>query len=345
MCGNANPSEPKFWLHIPLQTTCGDWLKIPPGGRLSVLGYSARLYERDLPGFNSLTDTTMAVIRQWLLFDPLPEKAAVSLFEELRLRLPVLSLREQAALGIPDGELQRSAPEDRGMFNGPTPTLIPAEFSPRPTWVDARMTSYEDGANTLGPLLSACPAVKEERIRAAIELAIASRYDTLPRSIFLSQLTIIDSLAIHSDRSTNIQNWLCEKIKEAHNFNDQGLVTGLENLKQGSHGSAVRELVGRAARAMGESDSRIMSRQKLVTKLYRVRSGLSHDVGATLTSENVEQARQLARFVTDAAIEHPTILAQFPLAQNRASDRKSHKIKKLWQILIAKVCQLLRNLL
>ena len=38
------------------------------------------------------------------------------------------------------------------------------------------------------------------------------------------------------------------------------------------------------------------------------RSGLSHALGATLTSENVEQARQLARFVTDAAIEHPAIL-------------------------------------
>lgn len=308
MCENASPSEPKFWLHIPLQTTRGDWLKILPGGRVSVLNYSARLCERDLPSFTLLTDATPAVIRQWLLFDPLPESTAVSLFEELRLRLPVLSLRQQAALEIPCGELQISPPEHEGTFNGLLPTLVPGNLQPRPAWGDVQTTSYLDGANTLGLLLSQCPAVKDERIRAAIELTIASRYDTLPRSVFLSQLTIINSLAIHSDRSDNIRNWLCEKIKEAQDFNDQGLVAGLGNLKQGSHGSAVRELVGRAARAMGETDLQIMSRQKLATELYGVRSGLSHALGATLTSENVEQARQLARFVTDAAIEHPAIL-------------------------------------
>jgi hypothetical protein len=148
----------------------------------------------------------------------------------------------------------------------------------------------------------------DERIRTAIELVIASRYDTLPRSVFLSQLTAIDSLAIRSDRPVDICAWLDEKIKEARQLNDNGLVTSLEHLKQGSHGAAIRNLVGRAAHAMGESEPAVTSRQRLAIKLYGIRSGLSHAGGATLTGENVEKARQLARFVIDAAVRFPAIL-------------------------------------
>jgi hypothetical protein len=38
-------------------------------------------------------------------------------------------------------------------------------------------------------------------------------------------------------------------------------------------------------------------------------------------------------------------LARFPLGWNHPSDKKSRKFKMLEQVLIAKVCQLLRNLL
>jgi SOS response associated peptidase (SRAP) len=43
------PSEPKFWLHVPLQTIRGDWLRLPADGRVTVLGYGGRLCERHLP--------------------------------------------------------------------------------------------------------------------------------------------------------------------------------------------------------------------------------------------------------------------------------------------------------
>jgi len=36
-------------------------------------------------------------------------------------------------------------------------------------------------------------------------------------------------------------------------------------------------------------------------------------------------------------------LARFPLERNRSSDKKSRQINRLERILIAKVCQLLRN--
>jgi len=39
------------------------------------------------------------------------------------------------------------------------------------------------------------------------------------------------------------------------------------------------------------------------------------------------------------------VFARFPLGRNRPSDKKSRKIKMLEQVLIAKVSQLLRNLL
>jgi hypothetical protein len=227
--------------------------------------------------------------------------------------MPVLALRAQAALRISGGSVlqrsQQSPPAHKALYNGPMPTLIPAEMTPDPAWVDLQVTSYLDGVNILGDQLAACPPVTDERIRTAIELAIASRYDTLPRSIFLSQLTIIDSLAIRGDRSDDIQSWLDQKIEEAKGFNDQGIITSLEQLKAQSHGSAVRMLVGRAARARGEETKMVSARQRLATKLYKIRSGLSHATNTSAwTSEIVEEARQLASFVLNSAIDHPAIL-------------------------------------
>ena len=59
------------------------------------------------------------------------------------------------------------------MFNGPIPTLIVADLVPRPSWAEGQITSYSDGQSVLGESLATCPAVFDERIRAAIDLAIA----------------------------------------------------------------------------------------------------------------------------------------------------------------------------
>ena len=97
----SNAPEAKFWLHVPLQTTRGAWLTVPPPeGRLTILGHPARLLvaERDLPNLGPLTSIDCAVIRQWLLFDPVSEREAVSIFKGIASRLPVLSLRHRVAL-------------------------------------------------------------------------------------------------------------------------------------------------------------------------------------------------------------------------------------------------------
>ena len=129
----------------------------------------------------------------------------------------------------------------------------------------------------LGGPLDVCPRVEDERIATAIDLAISAHYDALPRSVFLTHLTIVDSLAIRGDRPLNTQEWLAKKIEESLQLNDQGLTTSLRDLKQKSHGSAVRELVQRAGSAMGEDISKIKERQQVAPKLYKVRSGLSHN--------------------------------------------------------------------
>jgi hypothetical protein len=303
-------TEPKFWLHVPFQTTRGDWLKLPTSGYVTILEHRARLCERDMHYPNSLSNPGSSVVRQWLLFDPLPESKARALFIELVRRMPVLALRINGALRIAGGNnLQECGSEYRGLYNGPMPTLIPAEVEPDPMWADLQATSYLDAEGTLGRELAACPPITDERIQAAIELVIASRYDTLPRSVFLSQLTIIDALATRGDRPVPIQAWLAEKIEEAKEFNDPGLISSLQQLKEQSHGTAVRALVGRAARLRGESPDKIAKRQKLVGTLYGIRSGLSHTAARSkLLSANVEEARRLAAFVLEAAITNPAIL-------------------------------------
>jgi hypothetical protein len=213
-------------------------------------------------------------------------------------------------MGIADSRwpLQKSRVENKGSgFPGTTPTLIPSEFTPGPYWGEVHTGTSWDGESVLGTELAACPAVVDERIRTAIDLAIASRHDSLPRSIFLSHLTILDSLAIRSYRAANVSAWLEEKITEAGAFKDDGLLSSLEELKQRSHGSAVPGLVKRAAQASGEEVDAVKSRGKLANELYRVRSRLSHS-GSTFPPESGNQARDLALFVLEAAIQYPHIL-------------------------------------
>lgn len=239
----------------------------------------------------------------------LTETEAEALFQALKLRLPVLSLRHDIALTIPGKHPTKTTAEHQGVVTGAFPSLIPADLEPRQIWAEGYLSSHTDGENLLGLELDDCPPVDDKRIQTAIDLVIASRYDTLARSVFLSHLTAIDSLAVRSDRSEEIRSWLDEKIEEARNFNDRGLVTSLESIKQDSHGTAIRRLVGQAACKMAETGATVEARQRLATTLYRIRSGLSHAGAASLSSENVEQARQLTRFLIDVAVQFPGILS------------------------------------
>jgi hypothetical protein len=292
-----------FWLHVPLETTRGDWLKPPGDGRVTVLGKPARLLERDLPAPNSLASANTAVVKQWLLFDPLPESDAKLLLKDLRARFPVLALRQSAALRVGASALHVSP---YAMYNGPIPTLIPAHFTPSPIWAEATTTSYIDGLHALEVALNNCPSVTDDRVLAALELAIASRYDVLPRSVFLAQLTILDSLAERKERPAAIKEWLDHKIAEAQSLNDIGLISSLGNLKRGSHGGAVRELVSRAACASGLNPTEQKKMSDLASDLYRVRSSLSHAGGST--NLDIEGARRLVSLVLNAAISNPSVL-------------------------------------
>jgi len=301
--------EHLYWLHVPLETTRGDWLKAPDNGRLQVLGRPARLLERTLPRQDTLTSTSTAVVRQWLLFDPLSEGDARSILSELRARFPVLSHKQSAALRVGASALHIA---EHAIYNGPIPTLIPAHLKPDPAWAELQMTSYLDGRDVLERSLIQCVPVADDRLLAALDLSVASRYDVLPRSIFLAQLTILDALAERVERPKSIKAWLDEKIMEARALGDLGLISSLANLKQGSHGAAVRSLVARAAMAKGLNAERTKELSDLAGKLYAVRSGLSH-AGAAQQLD-VAGAQQLVKLVLDAAVANPRVLDPSPQA-------------------------------
>lgn len=298
--------EPKFWLHIPLQTIRGERLLMQTSEvRLSIFGHSACLREHHLPNFDPSATTGSIIVGQFLLFDPLPETEARGIFDEIWSRLPVLSLRLGLSFTVPSEKLDKSLSEHNGVFNGPLPTLIPAEFEPKPLWGDFAITSSTFATYVLGQLPS-CRKVFDEKIKAAIDLSIASRYDSLPRSIFLAQLAIIDSLTSPRDRSPEIRGWLDDKIQEANSLGDAGLLSALGRLKKVSNATAVRDLVTRASLASGETESKIAERQKRADQLWRVRNDLAH--GTKLEATDVEDARNLTKLVLNAAIEHPEIL-------------------------------------
>jgi len=64
------------------------------------------------------------------------------------------------------------------------------------------------------------------------------------------------------------------------------------------------------------------------------------DFGAALSHQ---PARPLSFGIEAERIASESAPARFPLERNRSSDKKSRQITKLERILIAKVCQLLRN--
>ncbi|MEQ8829832.1 MAG: hypothetical protein RLW87_08495 [Alphaproteobacteria bacterium] len=294
----------RYWLHVPLETTRGDWLQPPPDEKISVLGHSAKLHSRDLPNMNSLTNAGTSIIRQWLLFDPIADHDARNILTLLREKIPVLSLRQKAALRVAASELSVSP---HAIYNGPIPTLIPEHLTPNPAWADLEISSYLEAKPLFENILEQCPPVSDERILAAIHLEVASRYDVLPRSVFLALLTILDSLAERTERPESVQAWLTEKASEAAKFDDPGLRSSLANLKQASHGAAVRGLVERACRAMGYDETSVKKHTSLATTLYQIRSSLSH-AGTSGQNLDVEGARTLVSLVLNSAIDDPTIL-------------------------------------
>jgi hypothetical protein len=303
----TDEQEPKFWLHVPIETMHGLLLENPGGAPLRILDRVARLYSRK-PGHVDGATVDRSVICHWLIFDPVTEMEAVTLLDNLSARVLVVAMRRRMLIRVAQGPPYRVPPEHRGAYNGPGPALISENVKPEPAWAEGFMTRKELAQYIFGDLLDSCQPLRDDRIKAAYELAVASSYDTLPRSIFLSQLTILDSLATRDRRPDNVVAWLDDIIVEANGFKDEGLLSAIRNLKDGSHGAAVRALVWRAATAMGEDAPRVSARVRSASNLYDTRSKLSHVGGGPLAPSDSEMARELASFVLDAALIHPNIL-------------------------------------
>lgn len=297
-----NMSVPdQHWLHIPLETTPGMLLEAPPDGRVTLLGRKAQLLDRE--PYVSFLSASATVIKQWLLFDPLCELEARSLLDDLRARLPVLSMNMGASFRIPVHELHVSS---LGAYDGFFPTLIPAHMTPAPTWLDAMGACSWNGKDVLETTLASCPSVTDERVLAALDLYIASQYDFLPRSVFLAKLTVLDALAAHAKRNETTAAWIDEKLIEAEAFCDPGLSSALRNLKFESHTAAIRALVRRAVLSLGGTETGAALQATATARLYAARSRLSH-AGATVELD-LGGATQLARLVLNAVVKNPSIL-------------------------------------
>lgn len=288
-----------YWLHVPLTATRGSLLSAERS-HVFVLGKRAKLLTRDpVPQLHGAV-SAMAVL-QWLLFDPMKKADAEALFEELRARLPALSLRMRSSFRI--GPWPHLAAPVGETYNGPMPTLIPADREPTPVWMDTsvsrRQVGWEDWLDT-------CPPVRDERLIAALSLYVSASDEALPRSQFLAYLTILDSLAKQWPRDAAAIAWVDEKLKEQVAVNDESLSSALANLKEVSHGTAMRALVKRAARAQGLAPAEIKLLTTSAGNLYRVRSNLSH--AGNLAAPDVNAARELAALVLEQAIQDPAIL-------------------------------------
>jgi hypothetical protein len=276
-------------------------LDAPPNKRVNVLGRPAQLLGRE-PNVSFMSASAM-VIKQWLLFDPVTESEAQRLLNELRSRVPALSMNMGADFRIPVFDLEIAAV---AVYNGPRPTLIPAIFTPQPAWIDAMGTCNWNGQDVLETALENSTPVTDARLLAALDLYIASHYDYLPRSLFLAKLTILDALAAHAKRDDATIAWIDEKVIEAQAFKDSGLANALGNLKFQSHTAAIKALVSRAVLSQGGSAEEAQQRAADAGKLYKTRSKLSH-AGAPVNFD-LATATQLTRFVLNAAIQNPSIL-------------------------------------
>ncbi|WP_186229663.1 hypothetical protein [Burkholderia gladioli] len=292
-----------YRLHVPLETTPGTRLEAPPDRRITVRGRPALLFERE-PHIAFETDNAM-VISQWLLFDPLIEDEARNLLTDLRARLPVVSMNNGASFRIRNGDPEVAS---TSTYDGALPTLVPERLSPDPTWDVPAGACSMMAEHLLGGMLEESPPVTDERVRAALDLYIASEYDYLPRTLFLAKMTVLDGLASTQKRGTEVGAWIERKVKEAEGeFGDQRLSGGLRNLKDESRLSAIRGLVKRAVIALGGSDDEAARQAKVVGDLYSVRSKLSHQ-GTDFDVSHLGAATQLARLVLNAAARNSSIL-------------------------------------
>lgn len=318
----SNMSRPDlYWLHVPLETTPGMLLEVPPDRRVTVLGLSAQLLDRE-PHI-SFGSASALVIKQWLLFDPQREIEARNLLADLRARVPVVSMNMGANFRIP-----AHGPDvcSIATYDGTFPALIPGHLSPAPAWTDAVGTCSWNAQDVLDWTLENSPPVTDERVLAALNLFIASHYDFLPRSLFLAKLTILDALAIRAKRNAAATAWIDQKIVEAGAFEDPGLISALRNLKNESHTASIRTLVKRAVVSLGGSHTEAEQQATAVGKLYAVRSGLSHEGSAV--DLDLGGATQLARLVLNAAVRNPSIL-DVDRGED-ASVRSGHQQREEW---------------
>lgn len=151
-----------------------------------------------------------------------------------------------------------------------------------------------------------CPPVTDDRLLAALELWVTASYENLPRTKFLTYMTILDSLSIQAKRAEAIVQWIDAKIYEAQALNDPGIVGALGNLKRVSHKAALKALVARAADQTRLPASAVEAKTRLVGALYDARSKLSHQ-GSSVHLDPAS-ARDLAAFVLRSAITSPSIL-------------------------------------
>ena len=66
MAEGSNPSEGKFWLHVPLQTARSEWLTSTGDGRLTVLGHPCQIREAPLLKVPKNMTGSPVAVRQYL---------------------------------------------------------------------------------------------------------------------------------------------------------------------------------------------------------------------------------------------------------------------------------------
>ncbi|MBR8034729.1 hypothetical protein [Burkholderia vietnamiensis] len=298
--------QEQFRLHVPFEMRGGD-LSQAAGASVTLFGHRATLFVA--PAIGEPTDMAREWTH-WLLFDAMNESDAQRLIETLRARIPAFSVFAgrvgNVVLSIPASEPQKAQASavGRAIFNGPEITLVPADQISSPLWAGGYGTVRYSAGLLEG--LNQCPPVSDERLLAALELWMVASYENLPRTKFLTYMTILDSLSTQAKRGEKVVRWIEEKIREANDLGDPGIVGALGNLKRVSHKAALRALVIRAADQAGQSAPEAAEKAKLAATLYDARSELSHQ-GAAGTLD-AERARELAAFVLRAAIVSPSIL-------------------------------------
>lgn len=293
-------SEELFWLHIPVEVAPDHRLTSIGRARVKIFGKSAEIVGTEDPR----RVQAQRLAGYGLLFDPMSKRDAESLYLKLRERAPVLAYRMHIALSIPKGKLELSK---YSVFNGPFPTLIPAELTPSAVWGGIQTITGADARGVFEEIES-CEPVVEKRLRTALALWVTVEYEILPETKFLKLMTILDSLAVRVTRSPETKDWLDKKIEEIKALEGEKspLVQGLGNLKTESIAAGLSRLVERAARQLGHSEDDIKASASLAVELYGGRSKLSHrgESGPI----RLQEAFNLVRMVLDAAIKNPEIL-------------------------------------